>query len=296
LNNDAVELHHRSFEIDENCAGSLASSRRDLVILHGFLGGSRSWMTVARRLAEAAREHRQQAGTIHVLDLRNHGRSPWAEPHDYPAMAADVVAWLEQNTTQPVALMGHSMGGKVAMRVACDRPDLVARLYALDIAPVDYPLDRTVIDGLLDVDLKLVETRGDAEEQLRRSITDHPTRLFLLTNLTRNDGASGEHASLEDASGEGDAANEYRWAIPLDIFDRDIEKVFRNPLIAGRDSYPGPTLFVSGADSNYVDQQSFEAARKYFPAARWVALEGAGHNVHTDGGDRFVDTIGDWWR
>ncbi|MFZ9682595.1 MAG: alpha/beta fold hydrolase, partial [Cephaloticoccus sp.] len=111
----------------------LGGSGRPLILLHGMLGSSRNWQTVGRDLADTAH--------VYALDARNHGQSPHAEPMEYAAMVADVLAWMDAHTTGPVDLLGHSMGGKTAMRLACRYPERVGRLIVVDMAPRDYQLD-----------------------------------------------------------------------------------------------------------------------------------------------------------
>ncbi len=254
-----VELVGRTFE----AAPDAPADALPIVVLHGLYGSSRSWVAVARKLASG--------GPVHVLDLRNHGRSPHARPHDYRAMAADVLRYLDGSGLERVRLIGHSMGGKTAMRLASDVGERIADLSVLDIAPVDYVVGTEILDALLAVDLTKVRTRSDAEEQLLEAIPDRATRLFLLTNLAR--------------SGDG-----YRWSIPLEILKERPAAIFENPL-DDDDRYLGPCQFIAGGDSDYITDEGFAAARRYFPNARLVVLAGVGHNVHTEGGDAFLSAV-----
>ncbi len=241
-----------------------------LLVLHGHLGSSRNWMTAGRALATH--------GDVVMPDLRNHGRSPARRGMSFSELAGDVVEFMDERGFAEVALMGHSLGGKIAMRVACDQPQRVRRLYVLDIAVRAYELDPSVLDALLAVDLDRVERRQDAADQLAQTVPDLPTRLFLLTNLVR-----GQH-------GAG-----FRWLVPLQILRDGVEEIFRSPLHPG-DHYPGPTNFIVGGASDYFEPGDLEVARQYFPQAELTVLEGIGHNVHIDGGEEFFAAVGDWSR
>ena len=256
-----VELASRRFEaLDQE-----ASNRVPFVVLHGLFGSSRNWSSVSRKLARWR--------SVIAYDLRNHGKSPWQAPHTYEEMARDVLAALDHEGLDRVVLMGHSMGGKVAMRLACDAPDRVEALYVLDIAPVTYPRTTSILEPLMALDLSALKSRGDADRALASSIEDRATRLFLLTNLVR----------AEDGG--------FRWQIPLDVLYESRQEIFANPLEPG-DLYEGPTRFVAGELSNYVTSALVEAARAHFPKADLVTLAGVGHDVHVEGGDSFLEAVG----
>ena len=155
----------------------LGGTGAPLVVLHGLLGSSRNWQSAGVALAE--RGHR-----VLAVDLRNHGVSPWGDDCGYPALAGDVVACLERLALGPVHLVGHSMGGKTAMRLAMDRPDLVARLTIVDIAPRAYA-DRVRVEfaAMNALDLTAVTSRKDAEEKLAAQVPEWGMRQFILTNL-----------------------------------------------------------------------------------------------------------------
>lgn len=237
-----------------------------LVILHGMLGSSRNWQTVGRDLA--ARYH------VRALDARNHGQSPHAEPMDYPAMSADVIAWLDAQQLGRVTLLGHSMGGKTAMWLACRHPERVARLIVVDIAPRNYawPAHREEFAALNALDLGTLRSRAEAEERFAARVPDWAMRKFLATNL------------------ETDGAGRWRWAINLPVITAALTTLERDPLTS-TDRFEGPTLFISGGKSAYVTADDESAIRRHFPAAKQRVLPHAGHNPHIELREEFVGAV-----
>ena len=234
-----------------------------VALLHGLFGSARNLGVVQRALAPRFR--------ILALDLRNHGASPHAAAMDYPAMAADVLETLAQRAALPAALVGHSMGGKAAMMAALLHPDQVSRLVVGDIAPVAYQHHNAELAGALAaLPLPPDLTRAAADVALAEAVPDAGLRAFLLQNL-----APGVHPA---------------WRIGLG------EIASAMPAIEGWDAppgaeYRGPTLFVSGAASDYVRPEHRPTIRTLFPAARFVTLKHAGHWLHADNPAGFVAVL-----
>ena len=240
------------------------AGRPPLVVLHGLLGSSRNWTSTGKRLAE----HHH----VLALDLPNHGASPALEPADYPAMVAAVLDTLDAHGLERVTLMGHSLGGKVAMCLACWHPERVERLFVLDIAPRAYTPDYRSLDAMLGVDLSRVSQRKDAEDQMAEAIPSWSHRLFLLTNLDRTDEGA------------------YRWQVDLELLKRQLP-LFTAPPLRPEDRYDGPTRLIVGGGSNYVREGDFEQMVRHFPRADLEVVPDAGHNVHVEGGERFVTAV-----
>jgi len=225
-----------------------------LVLLHGLYGSGNNWRTQARELAERYR--------VLLPDLRNHGRSPHAPDMDYRSLAADIDALLDGEGIERAAVVGHSMGGKAAMALALTRPQRVAALVVVDIAPVAYDHDHdAIIAALQGLDLERLTRREDADAALAADIPEAMVRQFLLTNLQRRDGG-------------------WAWRIPLDILADQRRVVEGWPPLEGR--WPGPAAFIHGGASDYVNAEGAAAIRRYFPAARVEALPGVGHWVHAE--------------
>ncbi|SEP58456.1 Pimeloyl-ACP methyl ester carboxylesterase [Ectothiorhodospira magna] len=240
----SLQLHHK-------CLGE----GPPLVLLHGLYGSGTNWQGQARSLAPHYR--------VLLPDLRNHGQSPHASPMDYPSMAADILALLDQENLQQPLLVGHSMGGKVAMTLAQQHPERVRALVVADIAPVSYSLDdRThahLLNSLQQLPVARLSRRKDADTALAQAIPEASVRRFLLMNLER--GATG-----------------LRWRIPLDILRQALPALADYPETAS--SYTGPTLFIRGEHSRYIQEAHRPRINSHFPRARLMTLKDTDHWLH----------------
>lgn len=239
------------------------AGKAPLVLLHGLLGSSRNWQTAGGGLAELAEE----AGgrNVWALDLRNHGKSPWSDLMNYDAMLADVLAWLDARGLDAVDLMGHSMGGKVAMALACRHPHRVRRLVVVDIAPKDYLSHghRAEFAAMNELRLETLQSRGEAEMKMEGRVPDWGMRKFLTTNLERGDDGA------------------WRWAINLPVLTAALPELERNP-IADSERFGGATLFLRGGKSRYVKDEDLAKLAEFFPASRAETITAAGHNPHME--------------
>jgi pimeloyl-ACP methyl ester carboxylesterase len=238
-----------------------------VAFVHGLFGQGRNWTQIAKQVAT---DHR----TL-LVDMPDHGRSAWTEQFDYVG-AADRVAGL-LSADDPVALVGHSMGGKIAMLVALRHPELVERLAVVDVSPVSYRQTdefRGYIDAMQAIDLSALERRGEADEQLREAVPDDGIRSFLLQNLRR----------------EGDA---WSWQLNLDVLRRDLAALREWPeeQLAGTAPYDGKVLWLAGAESAYVKDDYADDMDRWFPANRRVTVKGAGHWVHSEQPAVFVEVL-----
>ncbi|TDU82297.1 pimeloyl-ACP methyl ester carboxylesterase [Kribbella voronezhensis] len=235
-----------------------------VVVMHGLFGSGRNWMTAARRLASAHR--------VYALDLRNHGTSPHVDTMSYPEMAADVQETIADLGTGPVALIGHSMGGKTAMVTALQYPEVVERLIVVDAAPVTYPPAFVeYAKAMRSADLSNVHRRADVEAQLVDAVDSPGTRAFLLQNL------------ILDTEGA-------RWRPNLPVIEAALPQISGWPEdLTG--SFDGPTLFVYGGKSDYVQQDHRATIAAYFPTAQYAEIPEAGHWVHAERLDDFLTTI-----
>jgi len=239
-----------------------------LIVLHGLFGSARNWASVARHLAD---RHR-----VYALDLRNHGASPWAEEMNYHAMAGDVVAFMNAHGLDRAALLGHSMGGKVAMAVALRHGARVHPLVTVDIAPVAYlPSFMPFMRAMQDLDLSALTRRSDADARLKDGIPDDAMRGFLLQNLT--------------AGGGG-----FRWRINLAVLAAEMQHIADFPADLLEARYDGPALFLHGALSPYIKPPHHDIIRRLFPAAVITGIAGAGHWVHADRPQDFTKAVGDF--
>jgi pimeloyl-ACP methyl ester carboxylesterase len=239
-----------------------------VVFLHGLFGQGKNWTQIAKALAD---EHR----TL-LVDLPHHGRSPWDERFDFLDIADQVATLFSAD--DPVTLVGHSMGGKVAMVLALRHPELVGRLAVVDVSPVGYGSVSEFagfIEAMQRLDLGALTQRSDADEALADAVP-HPTvRSFLLQNLRR----------------EGDT---WRWQVNLDVLGADLAEVSGWPedQLAGLAPYDGPVLWIAGARSNYVRDEYAEAMERWFPRTRKVTIKDSGHWVHSEQPEVFVQVLG----
>ncbi len=222
-----------------------------LLIAHGLYGSARNWGVIAKRLSD----ERQ----VIAVDMRNHGASPRTDSHGYPDMADDL-AEVIADIGGPVDLVGHSMGGKSAMMLALTHPGSLRRLVVADIAPVAYTHSQIqFIDAMRAVDLDQVTRRSDAAQQLAAQGVEPSLQSFFTQSL--------------------DVANR-RWLLNLDTLEREMPKVVGFPDLSG--SWTGPTLFLSGAESDYVTPEHRPRIRSLFPKARFAKIPGAGHWLHAE--------------
>ncbi len=229
-------------------------SGKPLLILHGLFGSLDNWHTLSRKWAEDFH--------VFALDLRNHGKSPHDDQFNYEVMAADVKEFITDHLHEPVMMLGHSMGGKVAMQVALEHPELVSHLLVADMAPRDYKGGHDeILEALETFPVKNIESRKEADAILAEKISEPGIRQFLLKNLER--------------SGEG-----YSWKMNLPVILQKYPAIMENTL--PEKTFDKPVLFLKGEKSNYIREADANQIRKYFPNARIEAVDGAGHWVHAE--------------
>lgn len=227
------------------------TTRPPLMIVHGLFGSARNWNVIAKRMSE----------TRHVIapDMRNHGNSFWADSHSYPDMAADLSEVIHAHGGV-VDLVGHSMGGKAAMTLALSEPSQVARLLVADIAPVAYNHSQQhFIDAMRAVDLRQVTRRADAVAQLAQNVSDKTLQSFFTQSLN---------------------VKEKRWLYNLDALERDMARILGFPQLSG--TYDGLTLFLSGANSDYVQSAHRPKIKALFSNAKFAKIPDAGHWLHAE--------------
>lgn len=226
-----------------------------LVLVHGLLGNGRNLQPLAQALAD---RHR-----VLTPDLRNHGRSPHSPIMDYPNLAADLVTLLDRHGIDQAALIGHSLGGKAVMATTLLHPGKVNRLAVLDMAPVPYrEFLGELLQTLQKMPLTAITSRDEADDWLaRQDVADSRLRAFLLQNLSR--------------SKDG-----FQWRVNLDVLLEQRRTLTGFP--GDQPAWTGPTLFLHGADSDYVLPEHHEAIRRLFPRADIETIPNAGHWLHAD--------------
>lgn len=244
-------------------AGDMRPDSLPLVILHGLLGSADNWRSALKRFGSERR--------IIALDLRNHGRSPHAQGMNYLSLAEDVLHTLDLKGVQRFQLLGHSMGGKVAMALALHHPERVERLIVVDIAPLAYGHGHdNEFKAMQAVDDAQVESRREADEVMSQWLPDKATRQFIATNLQR------------------DESGRLTWRVGLAHLVDDYAHIGGNGALEGQ--YAGPVLLVKGNRSPYVTNEGIDASKALFPHLTVESLE-AGHWVHAECFDAFKEVV-----
>lgn len=234
----------------------IEGSGKPLLILHGFLGMSDNWKTIGAQLAQKGFE-------VHLLDLRNHGRSFHSEEFSYELLAQDVYEYCKANNLEKINVIGHSMGGKTAMLLATTYPQMVDKLIVADIGPKSYPQHhQAILEGLNTVDFSLKPSRNQVEEILSQYIPDFGTRQFLMKSLYWQE------------------PGQLAFRFNLQVFNKKIEEIGK-PL-PDNSVFNKPTLFIRGGNSNYILDKDFENIKRHFPDSRVQTIPNAGHWLHAE--------------
>ncbi len=234
-----------------------------MMILHGLFGFSDNWQTHAKKLAEYYR--------VILVDLRNHGHSDWSDEFSYDLMAEDVHELCVDLGIRKMILLGHSMGGKVAMLFAQRHEELLEKLIVVDIGVKEYPMHHQhIIAGLRALDLENMKARSEAETILKEHIDSDGVRQFLLKNLYWKE--------------KGQLA--YR--MNLDVLERELPQIL-SPL--PEEEVFVPTLFIRGELSNYILDEDIEELEDRFPDSYLVTIPNAGHWVHAEAPDQFLEAV-----
>jgi esterase len=235
-----------------------------IVILHGVFGSSDNWFTVSKSLAE---DHK-----VYLLDARNHGHSPRSDEFNYDVMCEDLKEFLDEHGLKDPVIMGHSMGGKTAMKFAARYPQMLSKLIVVDISTRYYKRHHdSILSGLKSIDLRQLSSRQQADEQLAKSEPDPGVRQFLLKNLYRNQN------------------NEFDWRINLEVIDKNIDNV-GEPL-PDNARIAKPALFIKGSKSKYIMEEDEKSIKKIFTDVQIETIEGAGHWVQAEKPQEFIEAV-----
>lgn len=232
------------------------SGDNNLIVLHGFLGSLDNWHTLATEWGNSGLH-------VYTLDLRNHGRSPHTEEHTLQLMVDDINDFMFEHHIDQTAVLGHSMGGKVAMLFALQYPTLCTKLIVADMAPRAYkPGHDDVFDAIFQVSLDQITSRKEAEEAMKPYLGDFGTRQFILKSLERTE--------------EGT----YQWKFNLKTLFQDYNEITK--AIEINTTYDSPTLFVKGEVSGYIKETDLPRIHELFPSATVTIVPAAGHWIHAD--------------
>ncbi|WP_207761495.1 alpha/beta fold hydrolase [Leptospira perolatii] len=235
-----------------------------ILILHGLFGSSKNWVSVA--------EYLTKYGDVYSLDLRNHGDSPHSSDHSLPQLAEDVLEFLNDREIENCTILGHSMGGMVAMAFALDYPTRVNKLIIEDIAPRNYEFNYQNEISALKVDVSLAKSRQEIDQEMSRFVTDSFIRNFLQMNLERK----------EDGG--------YKWKLNVEGIANST-RMFESVFHEGKKPFSAPAFFIVGGASEYFQEGDKAVAQKYFPNAKFIRIENADHYMHFTKAEKFRNAI-----
>jgi pimeloyl-ACP methyl ester carboxylesterase len=256
-NGRVIFLHYRRFGCGE-----------PLIILHGLFGSHRNWLPVSKQLS--------MDFSVYTLDLRNHGDSPHSDVFGYEVMAEDLKTFMVGNGIEKAIVLGHSLGGQVAMSFAVAYPEKVSKLIVVETAPgtLNGEDHKAIIEALIELDLHKYERHSQILQALEPAIPSVDLRHFLIMNIAR------------------DANRRFYWKINLNSIWAGYDAL-RSGLYLKR-PFPGPTLFIRGDRSNHISSSDRAAIRKHFPQAELKTVGGAGHWVHSDAPETFLRYVIDF--
>ncbi|PHS73261.1 MAG: alpha/beta hydrolase [Cycloclasticus sp.] len=234
--------------------------------MHGLFGSARNWRGIAQKLSKNA--------VVYTVDLRNHGASPHVKQMPYSLMAEDIVHFMQQQNFQSAQVLGHSMGGKVAMQLALNYPERVNRLIVVDMAPVTYTHNfNDILTALSNIPMETISSRNDADEILKKSIDVLSLRQFLLQNLVAKESGG------------------YAWRVNLDSIKSNMSNIMGFPKENKNVTYTNPTLFIGGGNSTYLAERYLAAVKTLFPSAQVDILKGVGHWPQVEAPKAFLSCL-----
>ena len=239
-------------------------SGKPIVILHGLFGMLDNWQTVGKALAEQYQ--------VWLIDQRDHGKSPHTEAFDYQLLAQDLYDFVTEHHIEEPIIIGHSMGGKVAMAYCSEHPHQIEKLIVVDIAPKVYRGGHEeIFQALLDLDLSSIEERDQVYQHLVRRIDEESTRQFLIKNLQRN------------------PTGGYQWKMNIQLLYASYQAILDSPSLVEMNFTP--TLFIAGARSNYIQPEDESEIYRYFPNAEILSIPDAGHWVHAEKPNELIEAV-----
>ena len=243
----------------------LGDSENHILILHGFLGSGDNWISIARKL-------NFEGFTVHLIDLRNHGRSYHSEDFDYRLMSNDLFKYIKHYKINDPILIGHSMGGKTAMKFSLKYPELVLKLFVLDISPKEYPIQhQSIIDSLESLDFNSLNTRKEIDNKLKKSIEQPALRNFLMKNIYRKDNTR------------------FDFRFNLKSLSKNIDKIGEK--VDSVEKFTGEVYFFKGSRSKYIIENDKHLIYKLFPKSKFIEINNAGHWLHADNPNDFLSEL-----
>ncbi len=243
---------------------------KPLIILHGLFGISDNWVSFGKKIAELGYE-------VYIPDQRNHGQSPHSGAFNYLALVDDLFEFVDELGLEDAVILGHSMGGKVAMRFALENPTFLSRLIVVDISLRAYqarPHHKNIINAMKKVDFNLVTNRLEVEDILRNYIQSNSIRLFVMKNLHRK------------------GQSQFEWRLNLDAICNNLDEMFDG--IEVKRPFEKPSLFIRGGASDYIIDEDIEPINQAFPNNTMHTIEGASHWVHAEAPELFYNYVSEF--
>lgn len=250
-----------------------------LVIVHGLYGSSDNWLTVGKKLSGRFK--------VYMIDQRNHGRSPNSQVHTYEATANDLADFFDQHRIEKAIVLGHSMGGKTAMRFAADYPERVEKLIIVDIVPKDYFLlndesqyflHKNILQAMLNIDFSRMESRKEVENYLVEKIDSLQIVQFLLKNVHRNK-----------------EIHHFEWRLNVQVLFDNLDEIISGVNERWFDDrlpiFNYPVLFIKGANSNYILPEDYKSILRIYPEAQIIEIPNAGHWLHAEQPQLFMEAV-----
>lgn len=245
-------------------------SGQPLIVLHGLFGISDNWIPFGKLMA-------QKNFNVFTPDLRNHGQSPHSDTFNYQSMLQDLTDFINDNKINNPIILGHSMGGKIAMHYALENPSKVNKLIIVDVSLRNYTKKThhiALVNAMLSIDFSIAKTRTDIEKQLLPEISDKRIRNFLMKNIKRKNKDS------------------YEWKINMESINNNIDLIYEGINIES--VFDGPTIFIRGGISTYISEDDYPKIKKHFPNSKIHTIENASHWVQVDAPKQFVSIIDDF--
>jgi len=238
---------------------------QDLIVIHGLFGMSDNWNSLGKQFSKYCK--------VHLIDLRNHGRSPHSTDFNYDVMCEDVLEYMQDNAIINPIILGHSLGGKVAMKFAFTYPDKIEKLIVADIAPREYNSEfyKNLLATLYKLSLDDFDKREDIDKLLSVTFEDKGMRLFLLKNLYRND------------------KKEFAWRFNIDVLLEKVQNIQDASFVSGKLNVP--THFIRGGNSDYINSADELLIKKHFTDFSICTIDGAGHWLHAEDPKKFYTEV-----
>ena len=238
---------------------------QDLIVIHGLFGMSDNWNTLGKKFSKYCK--------VHLIDLRNHGRSPHSTDFNYDVMSEDLLEYMQDNAIVSPIILGHSLGGKVAMKFAFTYPDKIEKLIVADIAPRQYNSDfyKNLLATLYKLPLEDFDKREEIDSVLSSTFKDKGMRLFLLKNLYRNE------------------KKEFAWRFNIDVLLEKVQNIQDASFVSGKLNIP--THFIRGGNSDYINSADELLINKHFSDFSIATINEAGHWLHAENPERFYDEV-----